>query len=56
MLNIILGICLLCLGILGLVRNWWAVVDFVGVLVPLILVVIGALTAVAGLSTWKNSR
>ena len=38
MLNIILGLCMLCLGILGVVWNWWAVVDLVTVVIPLLLV------------------
>ena len=50
MLNIFFGICLLCLGICGIITNWWAVVDFITVMVPMLLVVIGALSIMAGLS------
>jgi len=56
MLNIVLGVCLLCIGIIGLARNWWAVLDFVGVIVPVLLVVIGVLTVLAGLTSWKKRR
>ena len=50
MLNIFFGLCLLCLGISGIITNWWSVVDFVVVMVPILLVVFGSLSVMAGLS------
>ena len=50
MLNLVLGICLLCLGIYGVVSNWWAVVDLISVVIPVVLVFIGILAIVAGVS------
>ena len=50
MLNIIVGLCLLCMGIVGVVINWWAVVDFVRVVIPLALLIFGVLSVVAGVS------
>jgi uncharacterized membrane protein HdeD (DUF308 family) len=56
MLNIILGLCMLCLGILGVVWNWWAVVDLVTVVIPLLLVIRGVLSILAGLSPKDQAR
>jgi hypothetical protein len=50
MLNIILSLCFLCLGIYGVIANWWAVVDLIRVVVPVLLVVIGVLGVVAGVT------
>ncbi|MBW1675551.1 MAG: hypothetical protein JRF30_03270 [Deltaproteobacteria bacterium] len=50
MLNIIFGLCLLCAGIFGIMRNWWAVVDFVRVVIPVAVVIFGVLSILAGLS------
>jgi len=50
MVHIIFGLCLLCLGIFGIVRNWWAVVDFVRVVIPVAVVIFGVLSILAGLS------
>jgi hypothetical protein len=56
MLNIILGVCLLCLGIYGVVANWWAVVDLIGVVIPVVLVVIGVLSIFSGISARGAAR
>jgi hypothetical protein len=56
MLNIILGVCLLCLGIYGVVANWWAVVDLIGVVIPVVLVVIGVLSIVSGVGARNAAR
>jgi hypothetical protein len=56
MLNIILGVCLLCLGIYGVVANWWAVVDLIGVVIPVVLVVIGVLSIFSGISARSAAR
>ena len=55
MMNIIVGLCLLCLGIIGIVRNWWAVLDFVRVVIPVGVLVFGVLSLMAGLSSMKKS-
>jgi hypothetical protein len=53
MLNIIIGLCLLSLGIGGIMTNWWAVVDFVAVLIPLALLVVGVVSILAGVNSQK---
>jgi hypothetical protein len=53
MINIIIGLCLLALGISGIATNWWAVVDFVGVLIPLALVTVGVVSILAGLNSHR---
>jgi len=55
MLSIILGLCLLCLGVFGIVSNWWAVLDFVKVVIPVGVFVFGVLSLLAGLSSLKES-
>ena len=55
MLSIILGLCLLCLGVFGIVSNWWAVLDFVKVVIPVGVFVFGVLSILAGLSSLKES-
>ncbi|MBN2496111.1 MAG: hypothetical protein JXR96_16070 [Deltaproteobacteria bacterium] len=53
MLNIIVGICLLSLGIGGVLTNWWAIIDFITVVIPLVLVVLGVLSILSGLGSRK---
>jgi len=55
-LNIIFGLCLTSLGIIGIVTNWWAVADFVGVVIPLIMIIFGVISILAGLSATKEKR
>lgn len=55
MLHIILGLCFLCLGIFGIVINWWAVIDFIGVIIPVGIFVFGVVSILAGLSSLKES-
>ena len=55
MLSIILGLCLLCLGIFGIVTNWWAVLDFIRVVIPVGVFVFGVVSILAGLSSLKES-
>jgi hypothetical protein len=55
MLNIIVGLCLLCLGIFGIVSNWWAVLDFVRVVIPVGVFIFGVLSILAGLGSLKKS-
>ena len=54
MLNIIIGLCLLCLGICGIANSWWAVIDFVNVVIPTALVIFGILSILAGLKSRKQ--
>ncbi|KPA09340.1 membrane protein [Candidatus Magnetomorum sp. HK-1] len=53
-IHIILGICLLSLGIAGIASNWWAVLDFVSVIIPLIMLFIGVISILAGINATKN--
>jgi hypothetical protein len=53
MINVVIGLCLLALGVSGIATNWWAVVDFVGVLIPLALLVVGVLSILAGLNSQR---
>jgi len=55
MLHIILGLCFLCLGIFGIVTNWWAVVDVIRVVIPVGVFVFGVVSILAGLSNLKES-
>ena len=55
MLHIILGLCFLCLGIFGIVINWWAVIDFIRVVIPVGVFVLGVVSILAGLSNLKES-
>jgi len=55
MLHIILGLCFLCVGIFGIVSNWWAVLDFIRVVIPVGVFVFGVVSILAGLSSLKES-
>ena len=55
MLHIILGLCFLCVGIFGIVSNWWAVLDFIRVVIPVGVLVFGVVSILAGLSSLKES-
>ena len=55
MLHIILGLCFLCIGIFGMVSNWWAVLDFIRVVIPVGVFVFGVVSILAGLSSLKES-
>jgi hypothetical protein len=52
--HILLGICLLSLGIAGIASNWWAVMDFVSVIIPLIMIFVGTLSLLTGLNQRKK--
>ena len=54
MLNIIFGLCLLSFGIIGIMNNWWAVLDFVRVVIPVGLLIFGVISILAGLSSLKK--
>ena len=55
MVNIIFGLCLLCFGIIAILTNWWAVLDFVKVIIPLGILVFGVLSILTGISSVKES-
>jgi hypothetical protein len=55
MLHIILGLCFLCIGIFGIVTNWWAVLDVIRVVIPVGVFVFGVVSILAGLSNLKES-
>lgn len=55
-LNIIFGLCLISLGIYGIVSNWWAVADLISVAIPLILIIFGVVSTMAGLSSIKGRK
>jgi len=55
MLHIILGLCFLFIGIFGIVGNWWAVLDFIRVVIPVGILVFGVVSILAGLSSLKES-
>ena len=52
--QIILGICLLSLGIYGILENWWLVVDFAGVIIPSSLIIFGAIAVFSGINAIKE--
>jgi uncharacterized membrane protein YkgB len=53
-IHMVLGICLLSLGIAGIASNWWAVMDFVSVIIPLIMILVGTLSFLTGLNQFKQ--
>ena len=55
MVNIFIGLCLLSLGIIGVVSSWWAVVDFVIVFIPVLLVVVGVISILGGLESRRGT-
>ena len=56
MLNIVVGLCLLCVGIFGIMTNWWAVFDFVKVVIPVGIVIFGVLSVLAGNGSVRKSK
>ena len=51
MKHIIFGILAIALGLWGIVQNWWAFLDLVNVVLPILLVVLGAVALAAGISS-----
>lgn len=56
LLHIILGLCLISSGVYGIVSNWWAVADFVSVVVPLLLIFFGVISVMSGLSLIQDKK
>lgn len=49
MLSIVMGIVAICLGIWGLTKYWWYMVEMVTALFPLVLILGGAIAVLAGI-------
>lgn len=49
MLSIVFGLIALSLGFWGLIRYWWYMVDVLIAILPLILIVSGAVALLAGI-------
>jgi len=50
MKHIIFGLVAIALGVWGIVRNWWAFVDLLNVVIPILLVLVGVVALAAGIS------
>ncbi len=50
MKHIIFGLLAIALGVWGIVRNWWAFVDLLNVVIPILLVLVGVVALAAGIS------
>lgn len=50
MKHIIFGLLAIALGVWGIVRNWWAFLDLVNVVIPILLLLVGAVGLAAGIS------
>jgi vacuolar-type H+-ATPase subunit I/STV1 len=49
MLSIVFGLIALSLGFWGLIRYWWYMVDVLIAILPLVLIVSGAIALMAGI-------
>ena len=56
MLNILLGMLLICLGAYGLMTNWWAFLDLGYILFPLLLAMFGIVAIIAGITGFHKKR
>jgi len=56
MAHIIIGLLIFCLGVWGIVANWYAFVDVVMVLVPLVLLFGGMMALVSAISNFSKRR
>ena len=54
-LSILLGSCLMGIGVMGIVSNWWAVLDFIKVVIPLAVLIFGVLSISTGLLSRKET-
>jgi len=50
MLHVILGLIAISLGVWGITSHWWAFLDLMYVLLPVLLVIGGAIAITAGIS------
>ena len=51
MKHIIFGFVAIALGVWGIARNWWAFLDLFNVVIPILLVLVGAVALAAGISS-----
>ncbi len=51
MKHIIFGFVAIALGVWGIVRNWWVFLDLINVVIPMLLVFVGAVALAAGISS-----
>jgi vacuolar-type H+-ATPase subunit I/STV1 len=49
MINIVFGLVAICLGLWGLVKYWWYVVDIIIAIFPLVLLFVGIIALLAGI-------
>lgn len=54
MINIILGAVALVLGIWAMLSNWWATVDLVQTVLPIVLATYGVVALIAGLKRFRS--
>jgi hypothetical protein len=50
MKHIIFGLLAIALGVWGIVRQWWAFLDLLNVVIPILLVLVGVVALAAGIS------
>jgi len=56
MKHIIFGFVAIALGVWGIVRNWWAFLDLFNVVIPILLVLVGAVALAAGISSQLTTQ
>jgi hypothetical protein len=49
MVNIVFGLVAICLGLWGLVKYWWYIVDIIIAIFPLVLLFVGIIALLAGI-------
>ena len=54
MWNIIIGVTAITLGLWGITRNWYMIVDIIGVFVPFLLIAVGLVALLAGIRGVKT--
>ena len=50
MLHVVLGVIAIFFGVWGIASHWWAFLDLMYVLMPVLLVIGGAIAVTAGIS------
>ena len=54
MVNIIVGLIAVVLGLWGIVAHWFATIDLVTTLLPIILVIYGIIATIAGIKRFSK--
>ncbi len=49
MFSIVFGLISVCLGVWGLVKYWWYIIDFLAAILPLVLIFGGSVAIMAGI-------